>query len=100
MPDILAVCVALAVLAGGAAVVVKLLALIKKGGDILDDWRGEPGRPGVPARPGVMARLEAIEAQLKPNGGHSTRDVVNRVEQSVRRVEDTLGVALGERRED
>lgn len=72
---------------------------------VIDDWRGEPDRPGVPGRPGVMvqlaelrtllateqlarramerrldeqaARLTAIEAQLKPNGGGSLRDVVD-----------------------
>ncbi|WP_433252835.1 hypothetical protein ACQPYK_08520 [Streptosporangium sp. CA-135522] len=90
MTDILAVCVALAVLAGGAAVVAKLLSVIKRVHNALDDWQGEPERPGVPARPGVMERLAAIEAQLKPNGGHSTRDVVNRVEQTVRQIEHAL----------
>lgn len=53
---------------------------------MLDDWRGEPGRPGVPARPGVMerlgsfdTRLSAIEAEVSPNGGASMRDAVARV---------------------
>src|SRR5262245_41712260 len=62
---------------------------------VVDDWRGEPDRPGVPGRPGVMVqlaelrsvlvseqlarrsiekRLDAIEAQLKRNGGGSLRD--------------------------
>ncbi|MFD8556612.1 hypothetical protein ACFV1N_04875 [Streptosporangium canum] len=100
MPEILAVAAGLVVLGGGLAVVVRLLAVIKRVHDALDDWQGEPARKGVTARPGVMERLAAIEAQLKPNGGSSTRDVVNRVEQSVRRVEDTLAVTLDQRRED
>lgn len=56
-------------------------------GELADDWRGEPDRPGVPGRPGVMERLAALEAgqaatnkELHPNGGSSLRDVVNRVE--------------------
>ncbi|MFF4989618.1 hypothetical protein ACFY19_20665 [Streptosporangium saharense] len=92
MTEILAVCVALATLSAGAAVVVKLLGVIKRVHNALDDWQGEAARPGVPARLGVMARLEAIEAQLKPNGGSSTRDVVNRVEASVRQISHALTV--------
>ncbi|MEV4245218.1 hypothetical protein AB0J63_17605 [Streptosporangium canum] len=90
MTEILAVAVALATLAAGAAVVTKLFALIKRVHDWLDDWQGEPARAGVPARPGVMARLEAIEAQLKPNGGSTARDAVDRVERVVNRVERVL----------
>jgi hypothetical protein len=44
------------------------------------DWYGEAARPGFPARPGVPERLETIENQLKPNGGSSARDAINRVE--------------------
>lgn len=40
----------------------------------LEDWSGEAARPGVPARPGVMARLAAVEHELKPNGGSSFYD--------------------------
>ncbi|MBI1757969.1 MAG: hypothetical protein HYR62_01855 [Actinobacteria bacterium] len=43
---------------------------------LLDDWHGEPPRPGVPARPGVMVRLASIEAELYPNGGTSLKDLV------------------------
>lgn len=100
MPDILAICVALAVLAGGIAVVVKVFSLIKRMHNWLDDWAGEPARPGVDARPGVMARLASIEAQLRPNGGTSARDAVDRVERSVARVENTLAETLDSQRKD
>lgn len=57
----------------------------------LDDWYGEPARPGQPARPGVPERLEAIEnrvgrveTQLRPNGGSTLRDAVARIEETVR----------------
>ena len=33
-------------------------------GQMLDDWKGTEGRPGVPRRPGVMERLEKIEADV------------------------------------
>ncbi|UBU11593.1 hypothetical protein [Nonomuraea gerenzanensis] len=88
MPEILAVCVALVTLAGGGAVAAKLIKLLKKLSDAVDDWQGEPARKGVPARPGVMERLEAIEAQLRPNGGASARDAINRVERTVTRLSD------------
>lgn len=52
----------------------------------LADWAGSPERPGVPARPGVLWRLYAIESrvdrierELKPNGGGSMYDKVDRI---------------------
>lgn len=99
MTEILAACVALATLAGGGAVVAKLIKFLKKLGDTVDDLVGEPARKGVQARPGVMERLEAIEAQLHPNGGGSIRDAVNRTESAVRRVEDGLAAHLEAHRE-
>lgn len=59
----------------------------------LDDWYGEPARPGFPARPGVLERVASIEGQvgafdrrmtgveyeLRENGGASLRDAVNRI---------------------
>lgn len=44
-----------------------------------EDWNGELARPGVDGREGVMVRLAAIEGELKPNGGGSMRDAVNRL---------------------
>ena len=48
--------------------------------NFLEDWFGEPERPGVAAKPGVLLRLVKIERELRPNGGSSMRDAVNRVE--------------------
>lgn len=31
----------------------------------LDDWFGEPARPGFPRRPGVPERLEIVEQKLE-----------------------------------
>lgn len=60
----------------------------------IDDWQGIPTRPGVLGRPGVMARLDAIERtvgtvayEVRPNGGGSLRDAINRVDQRTAAVE-------------
>lgn len=67
--------------------------------NFLNDWGGEPARPGHEAKPGAMERLTSVEtavqsnthqvtaisgrvklveAELKPNGGSSFRDRVER----------------------
>ena len=80
---------ALAVLGAAVAGGRTVLRLYRGLTNLVEDWRGEPARPGVAGRPGVMARLERIElrqqrieAQLLPNGGASLRDAVNRIEQA------------------
>ncbi|WP_413808095.1 hypothetical protein [Streptomyces sp. OE57] len=59
--------------------------------EFIDDWQGEPSRPGVPARPGVMERMVGLEGrmgvleeglarvmhELYPNSGESLRDAVD-----------------------
>jgi len=62
----------------------------------LEDWRGEPARPGVPARLGVPERLSMIEAELRPNHGGSLRDAIDRTEQRVMAVETQVGDHLAE----
>lgn len=49
--------------------------------DLLDDWHGKEGRPGVPGRLGVMERLDRIEKTVnsaafnsRPNHGTSAYD--------------------------
>ncbi|MEW1838558.1 hypothetical protein AB0392_11440 [Nonomuraea angiospora] len=92
-------------IAGGLA----LLGVLAKGGawlwrtftalkDFLDDWKGEPARAGVEARPGIPARIAVIESELHPNHGTSLRDAVDRLETSVRRVEDGLAEHLRQHR--
>jgi hypothetical protein len=56
----------------------------------MEDWFGEEERPGVPARDGVMQRLHSIEGELKPNGGGSIKDSINRIETKVGEIEDRL----------
>ena len=48
---------------------------------LLEDWHGEPARPGVPGRLGVMERLDSIEKKVnsaafnsQPNHGTSAFD--------------------------
>lgn len=72
-----------------AAVVVRYLGklfgpTVKKVLDFLDDWNGEPSRPGVPARLGVMARLDEMHHELHPNSGSSLADAVNRTEAALK----------------
>lgn len=66
-------------------------------GDLVDDIRGEPPRPGFEGRDGVLVRLSKIEAtqaaqadqlariehELHPNGGSSLRDRVDLVADAV-----------------
>ncbi len=40
---------------------------MKKLMDLLDDWNGEEGRPGIPERDGVMTRLAKIEGEIRLN---------------------------------
>lgn len=40
------------------------------------DWEGEEGGPGRSRIPGVMERLNAIDGELKRNGGSSLKDQV------------------------
>jgi len=51
--------------------------------NFLDDWNGEPARPGVPQRLGVMARLDEMHHELHPNSGSSLADAVNRTEKAL-----------------
>ncbi len=47
---------------------------------LIDVVVGSPGVDGLPDTPGISARLSAIEAELRPNGGGSLKDQINRLE--------------------
>ena len=101
---ILAAAGGIVVLAAALASIAKLIGVVDRGmkraNQFLDDWGGEPARPGYAARPGMPERLERIEtsqarteirldnveAQLTPANGAvsgTLRDTVDRIEQTV-----------------
>lgn len=84
-----------------------VLRVLRRLDDIADDWKGTPARPGVPGRPGLLERMTAIEertgcmadcldgigrrvqrieSEVRPNGGSSMRDAVNRVDRRTARL--------------
>lgn len=79
--------VVIAALAVGAWIGPPLRKLSRQNTEFRVDWYGTAARPGVDREPGVMERLKTIEGELKPNGGGSLRDAVNRLE---RRLDDHL----------
>lgn len=78
--------------------------LLKRGSQFLDDWNGEPERPGVPARQGVMARLhnqdviladhsetlKHIMHEVNYNSGSTIKDAVHRIDNSLVEVKTQL----------
>ena len=71
--------------------------ILKRTTHFLDDYFGEPARPGFPDRPGVMQRLQSltddvarIQAQVIPNGGSSLRDAVDHLAAGVKLVAEDL----------
>ncbi|MGW0763008.1 hypothetical protein ACWD1Y_42205 [Streptomyces sp. NPDC002814] len=86
---------AVSLFAGLVTVVWRLVRGVARFGrrvnEFMDDWRGEPSRPGVKERSGVMARMAGLEGrmgeleegfarvmhELYPNSGESLRDAVD-----------------------
>lgn len=68
------------------ALTIIIIAVRKVGGffrrmvHLFDEMLGTESRDGLPASPGLSARIGAIEAELRPNGGSSIRDSLNRLE--------------------
>lgn len=83
------------VIAGLVVAARKVLPLLKKLADFLDDVAGEPARPGVPARAGLMERVQRIEHELFPNSGKSLRDQTNRIEGKLAADNDRLDALSG-----
>jgi hypothetical protein len=88
---VLPACGGLVALAAGVTVVVRVVRWVTtwshRWGNFLEDWQGEPARPGHERRPGVLERLlliekrvGRIEAQVTPNGGSSMADGLARIE--------------------
>lgn len=80
--------------AGTIAAAIAARRFSRRYGQAIRDLFGEPARPGVQARPGVMERLADYDARLsgmqeqlalvhhemKPNGGKSIKDQINRLD--------------------
>ncbi|MEU1265561.1 hypothetical protein ABZ473_26515 [Streptomyces cellulosae] len=96
---------AVSVLVGGVTALWRAVRaarhLSRRTSQFLDDWYGEPARPGVPAWPGVMERMAGMEERLGhvwhevyPNDGGSLRDAVDLANQRLARLcPDEPGVA-------
>lgn len=71
-----------------------MISTVRKLGRLADDLLGEQPRPGLPnGRPGLMdrvasieesqsgvlSRMEALEAELRPNGGGSIKDQIGKI---------------------
>lgn len=73
-----------------------LYKAVKRTMDRLDkffrDWDGEEAEAGRDAVPGVMARLNAIDGELKRNGGSTMKDAIHRIEEKV----DNIDIRLTE----
>jgi len=61
--------------------------------DFLDDWNGEPARPGVEARPGFPERIARLERTVSNGLSHNVADIKARVE----RIEKAQAAYLDER---
>jgi hypothetical protein len=89
-----------------------VLPFLRRIGYFLEDWNGEPPRPGVPARPGVLEQLAGVQSEqarvskeLQTNGGSSIKDAVKRTEAGLSQVQteqraqratlDTLAALVG-----
>lgn len=101
--DILQWAGALTIVAGALAALVKggrwVSSLWRKIDLFLDDWNGEPARPGREAVPGVLQRLVVLEQlaqhvahEVTPNSGSSMKDSLARLE--VATGADTNGVPV------
>lgn len=80
----------LAAVVGLGIAVWRVVPLLKKLSNFIDDVAGQPPRAGVPARPGLMERVQRIEHELFPNSGMSTRDAINRTEAAVEGIRTKL----------
>lgn len=76
----------------------KLWPVIHGFTNLMDDWRGEPARPGVPARTGVMenvsllrAEVEVVRNQVQNSHRTNFRDDLDNVEYKVDEVYKQIG---------
>lgn len=83
-----------------AGVVAKVYPTVRKLQTLIDDWVGEPSRPGVPAKPGVMERLGRLEQvsestnyHVQANHGGSAYD---RLYGRVENLDETVGKRVDE----
>ena len=70
-----------------------MLWAARRFGHLVDDLAGAPVRPGAPARPSLIERVAVMErrtAELRPNGGSSVKDAIDRIDQRTERLGQRL----------
>lgn len=95
----------IAILSGAWWFVKKLHTFSKRFDDFIEDWHGEPARPGVPEKPGIMERLSnqdealgeicnrltVVEKEVSYNSGSTIKDTVHRIDGSVNHIKGVVG---------
>lgn len=74
--------IAAAVTAAGAIIIAikKTASFIRRVVHLLDEVLGRPAMNGLEATPSLSQRVASVENELKPNGGGTMKDQLNRLE--------------------
>lgn len=74
----------IALLSFAGWVINRMLHVVTETTRFLDDWKGQPGHPGVLDRlSGLEGIVKEIRTETRPNGGESMRDQIHQIGRNV-----------------